>query len=174
MTDIIDLLHVEEGWNAKPYIDTEGYPTIGYGFKIGPKLHGSPAVQQDTLTRYYTFTLPREAGDAWLRCIIESTITRMLENNRIAAALAACAEPRGSADFDPSNPRAAVLISMAYQMGVEGLAGFRNTLLSIANRDWFQAETGMLKSRWANQTPNRARRHAWQMRHGQWHQQYGG
>ena len=54
------------------------------------------------------------------------------------------------------------------------ITGFRNTLMCITNHDWFQAETQMLKSKWANQTPKRARRHAWQMRNGLWHQEYAG
>lgn len=55
---------------------------------------------------------------------------------------------------------------MAYQMGVAGLAGFKNTLAMIADGDFGGAASGMLNSKWAKQTPNRARRHADVMRTG--------
>lgn len=168
--DVIDLLGFEEGWREKPYIDTEGYPTIGYGFKIGPKLAGGPNARQAALEHYYQFTLPRHAGNVWLLELAAETYRKMAANNRIAPAVKACVVP----EMPPlENPRIAVLVSMAYQMGVEGLAGFRNTLMCITNQDWFQAETQMLKSKWASQTPKRARRHAHQMRTGSWHPEYG-
>ena len=169
--NIVDMLRFEEGWREKPYVDTEGYPTVGYGFKIGPKLAGGPKARQAALEHYYQFTLPHTAGDAWLMRIVATTHEKMLEKASIASALEACVQD-GVDTIE--NPRACVLISMAYQMGVEGLAGFRNTLMCITNHDWFQAETQMLKSKWANQTPKRARRHAWQMRNGLWHQEYAG
>ena len=61
---------------------------------------------------------------------------------------------------------------MAYQMGIDGLAGFKNTLKNIAAGRWNDAATGMLDSKWAKQTPNRARRHAEQMRTNIWAKEY--
>ena len=161
MTDIIKMLAFEEGWRERPYLCSERYPTVGYGFKIGPK--GAPIAQ-------YDFTLPREAGDVWLMVLARELHTAMRAEPAIARALTSCSVT-GLPSL--SNPRYAVLVSMAYQMGVAGLAGFRNTLLHIANCDWYQAETGMLKSRWATQSPARARRHARQMRTGLWAGEYG-
>lgn len=158
---IITLLKFEEGWREKPYIDTRGYPTVGYGFLIGPR-HAALS--------NYTFRLPESVGETWLNWHVRQTVDEMKAVPAIKAALDSCLESDKRAMW--YNPRAAVLISMAYQMGVDGLTGFRNTLLHIKNQDWFQAETGMLKSKWANQTPKRARRHAEQMRAGQWHPEY--
>ena len=73
---------------------------------------------------------------------------------------------------DPA--RLAVLQSMAYQMGVQGLAAFKNTLQAVIERRWNDAAAGMLNSRWARQTPDRAKRHAQQMRTGIWAPVYGG
>lgn len=152
MTTIVDLIHFEEGWREKPYLCSEGYPTIGYGFRIGPK--GAPISQ-------YQFTLPIEAGAAWLEALLTKTRSDMMQRPRISAAMNACDEVRQ-----------AVLISMAYQMGVAGLDGFKGTLASIAASRWDEAETGMLNSRWARQTPGRAKRHAEQMRTGDWAKEY--
>lgn len=69
---------------------------------------------------------------------------------------------------DLNEPRQAVLIGMAFQMGINGLLGFTNTLKHIQAGRWTQAAAGMLASRWAQQTPGRATRMARQMETGTW------
>lgn len=64
--------------------------------------------------------------------------------------------------------RQAVLISMAFQMGIAGLLGFRNTLAMIQRGDFKAAASGMLNSRWATQTPARAKRLAKQLETDTW------
>ncbi len=64
--------------------------------------------------------------------------------------------------------RYAVLVSMAYQIGISGLLEFKNTLHAVFREAWDAAAKGMLGSKWAKQTPRRARRHAVMMRTGQW------
>lgn len=65
--------------------------------------------------------------------------------------------------------RQGVLLNMAFQMGVDGLLGFRNTLAMIERGDYASAATGMLNSLWAReQTPERAGRMSEQMRTGVW------
>jgi len=54
--------------------------------------------------------------------------------------------------------RATALLSMAFQMGVEGLAGFKNSLRLVADRQWAAAASNMMESLWARQTPARAKR----------------
>lgn len=49
-----------------------------------------------------------------------------------------------------------VLIEMAYQMGVSGLLGFKNTLDMIKKGDFVGASKNMMLSKWASQTPKRA------------------
>lgn len=152
MTTIIDLIHYEEGWRSKPYLCSEGYPTVGYGFRIGPS--GADIKQ-------YQFTLPLEAGNAWLAEYLANLRTKMMLDTGISAAMNACDEARQ-----------AVLISMAYQMGVDGLSKFKNTLHSISVGYWVLAAGEMLDSKWARQTPGRAKRHAEQMRIGEWAKEY--
>ena len=146
MSMIIPLLNFEEGFRARPYIDTEGYPTVGVGFLIGPK--GSSVSN-------YTFSLTKNVSDVWLQELVNSKLSDMKAQPSISAALKQC------------NPaRADILQSMAYQMGVDGLAGFKNTLAMIAAGNFTGAAAGMLKSKWAKQTPKRAQRHAEVMRTG--------
>lgn len=64
--------------------------------------------------------------------------------------------------------RQAVLMSMAFQLGIFGLLKFEQTLSAIQAKNFDEAARRMLQSLWAKQTPTRARRHAIMMRKGQW------
>jgi lysozyme len=69
--------------------------------------------------------------------------------------------------------RRGVLMAMAFQMGIDGLLGFVNTLKMIQTGDYAGGAKGMLASLWARQTPERAERMAEQMRTGQWRYKAG-
>jgi lysozyme len=55
-----------------------------------------------------------------------------------------------------SENRQIVLISMAFQLGMRGLAGFKKALSSLEAGSWQEAHDHFLDSRWARQTPARA------------------
>ena len=67
-----------------------------------------------------------------------------------------------------SEPRQAVLIGMAFQIGIGGLLKFKRMLGSIEDGQYVEAAEEMVKSRWAMQTPKRAYRMAQQMETGEW------
>jgi lysozyme len=67
-----------------------------------------------------------------------------------------------------SEPRLAVLINMAFQLGIGGLLEFKRTLGSIDDGQYSEASMEMLDSLWAQQTPERAKRLAKQMLTGEW------
>lgn len=138
MTLARKIIAAEEGWRDQPYYCSEGYPTIGYGFKLAGK--GDPLPN---------FVLPRAAGDAWLDALIlsiEHTMAAKL--TRLNAA------------------RSAVIVSMCYQLGIQGVLQFKRMWAAIDRQDWQSAADEMLDSRWAKQTPERAQRHAQIMRIG--------
>lgn len=64
--------------------------------------------------------------------------------------------------------RRGALLNMAFQLGVEGLLGFKQTLQHIGAGKYETAATEMLDSVWAKQTPARAKRISEQMRTGIW------
>lgn len=67
-----------------------------------------------------------------------------------------------------NDARQAVLIGMAFQMGIGGLLKFKRMLGSIEDGRYVEAAEEMVKSRWAMQTPKRAYRMAQQMETGEW------
>lgn len=64
--------------------------------------------------------------------------------------------------------RQGALLNMSFQLGVPGLLSFRNTLKLIELGDYAGAAENMLLSKWATQTPERAKRMAKQIRTGEW------
>lgn len=78
--NVRDIIKAHEGWRATRYLDTAGYPTIGWGHKILPG---------ENLT-----TITKEQGEALLTADIERTrrgilpyITRPMNRNEEAAAV---------------------------------------------------------------------------------------
>ena len=131
------FLRQEEGFEAKPYRDTQGKLTIGYGRNLDD--HG----------------------------ISEGEARVMLMNDvdRIASKLAVKPWwPQAMDLFD--EVRQDVLIAMGYQLGLRGLCGFRKMIAALMYRRWRTASQEMLDSEWARQTPERARRLATMMQTG--------
>lgn len=146
MSQIARMLRLDEGFRPKPYLDSLGYPTVGTGQRIGPK---------GALLNNYQFTISKNVADLWMQDIALDYMAKLQADSRIKAALAKCNDARRDA-----------LLNMAYQMGVSGLAGFKNTLMLISNGDFDGAAKGMLDSLWARQTPQRAKRISEVMRLG--------
>ena len=64
--------------------------------------------------------------------------------------------------------RRAVLIDMAFNLGVAGLMSFKKTLSHIDAGEYELASIEMLDSRWASQVGKRATRLSHMMRDGRW------
>lgn len=139
ITDIFTQLDRDEGNVPFVYKDHLGFDTIGRGFLVDKRKGGG--------------LRPEEID--------------FITNNRLAInSTEILRRAPWSAKLDPV--RFAVLLNMAYQMGVDGLFGFVNTLKMIESGDYDSAATGMLNSLWAKQTPDRAKRLSKQMRTGEW------
>lgn len=69
----------------------------------------------------------------------------------------------------PDTRRAVLLVAMAFQIGVDGLLGFKTTLAMVKAGGCDGAARGMLASLWARQTPERVHRMSEQMRTNIWH-----
>ena len=55
-----------------------------------------------------------------------------------------------------SEPRRAVIIDMAYNLGLHGLLGFRRMIAAIELKMWEEAGKEMMDSKWAHQVGRRA------------------
>jgi lysozyme len=137
-THLKAMLTKEEGRVPHAYQDSLGYWTIGCGRLIDKRKGGG---------------------------LTDDEIDYLLENDiRRKKAEVFAALPWAQS---LNEPRQAVLIGMAFQMGLKGLLGFRSTLASVRDERFADAAEGMRQSLWAKQTPERARRMAWQMQTGE-------
>ena len=50
-----------------------------------------------------------------------------------------------------------VMLNMAYQLGFRGFCKFKKTIGYLEDAEWEKASEEMLDSKWAKQTPNRAK-----------------
>lgn len=141
------ILRVDEGFEEKPYHCSEGYPTIGYGFRIPNTNKGDPLPDME---------MTREEADSKLAVCIESAYKTLAGHINTVRAFGKL-----------SDIRQAVLISMCHQVGFVGLVKFTNMWKAIAENDFDRASAEVLDSVAAKQAPNRFERNAEMMRTGQ-------
>lgn len=153
MTKLIRQLRRDEGVINRIYRDSLGYETIGVGHLVDPRKGGYlPDYAQSELD-----VLGYLTDQTIDRLLIEDIEIKRSELDR-----------RIDWAKDLDEARYGALLNMSFQLGVNGLLGFKNTLAMIQAGDYEAASRGMLNSLWARQTPNRARRVAEQMRTGEW------
>ena len=124
--NLLDHIKQEEGFRGDAYVDTEGFPTIGYGTK-----------------------LPLSKEEAEVLLVLRLDNMKKELHGRMFKAYG---------DIDLPSQVWDILYHMAYQLGVPNLMNFKKTLGYIVTGQYRLASEEMLDSRWARQTPNRAKR----------------
>ena len=147
MSTATKVIKREEGYSETAYFCSEGYPTIGVGWRLGSN-------NEKTLEPYKYMSVSLQVAE--LKCS-----ERIFEIREELAS-------KIPFFFLQTTPRQAMLISMAYQMGVDGLMKFKNMLKAIEDRAYSEAYIEGLDSLWAKQTPERAERQMLTMKHGTW------
>lgn len=135
---IEEVLLKEEGFVPHCYQDSLGYWTIGIGTLIDKRGGG--------ISMAAAFFMLNEEVEK-IRHGLDASVLWWRDLNEV---------------------RRDVLMSMAYQLGLAGLLKFTRTLACVERGDYQGAAAGMLASKWASQTPARAKRAAEAMRTGRW------
>lgn len=133
---LIADLKRDEGLRLNAYKDTVGVWTVGYGHA-----HVAP-------------------GTVWTQEQAEAALISDVKKHNAELEKALPWIVR----LDPVRRR--VLQNMAFNLGVKGFLGFKNTLAMVQSGDYAGAARGMLNSLWAKQVKGRAVRLAEQMRTG--------
>lgn len=152
-SDILDLLRFEEGVVLVPYLDTEGYPTVGIGHKLSH-------IKWDSASSWKSISLERarELLVMDLAIVVEAIDGTEVLRNMF---------------YRLSPNRQTIIKSMIFQMGLIGVSKFEKMWLYIGEGKYGSAANEMLDSKWARQTPERATRHADVMASGDFHKIYG-
>lgn len=135
---LIERLKIEEGFNRHAYKDHLGFWTIGFGRLIDERKGGG---------------ITEAEGEYLLRNDVENVAVEL--------------PPKLPFWADLNDTRQNALLEMAFQMGVPTLMQFNNMILALGVGDFETAAGEALDSRWARQTPKRARRVAAMIRHGE-------
>lgn len=138
--ELIQQLRRDEGDKPTVYKDSLGFDTIGVGRLVDARKPGS-GLHPDEVA----YLLNNDIDDR-----IEK-LTRDLPWFQ-----------------NLDDVRKGVLLNMAFQLGTDDLLEFKNTLAMIQAGKYDKAATGMLASKWAKQTPERAKRLSVQMKTGVW------
>ena len=123
-------IKLHEGFRLEPYTDTLGYLTGGVGHRIMPN------EEVPTTEAGWMKLFDSDFQSAW------EFMERFCEENNLRVI---------------SDDAKEVLCEMIYQMGFSGVSKFKNMIKALQNRNYKLASTEMLDSRWAKQTPNRAK-----------------
>jgi lysozyme len=140
--NVRDLISKHEGRVEYAYQDSLGYWTIGVGHLIDKRRGGA---------------IPESIIDALLDYDIDAVKAELFKELPDVAKL--------------DEVRQAVLIDMAFNLGVSGLLGFHNFLLAVHKADYAAASVDMLNSRWATQVGHRAIELSHMMKTGEWNGQ---
>ena len=129
---LVDQIKQHEGFRDSIYLDTQGYPTVGYGHKL-PASYANQVGQSP---------FSNNELDQFLQQDIETARGAASRNFNNWNTL-----PMGVQD---------ALVNQAYQLGGAGQAGFTSMIDAVQSGDWNRAAQEALNSRWNQQTPTRS------------------
>ena len=133
MERLLKSVKEHEGYRNKVYLDTLGKRTVGVGH-----LCVEDFWEDD-----------KEYEEDFLMDILKKDLQ---EASRGARSLM---EEHDCADIDEQAEE--ILIEMVFQLGMTGVSKFKNMWKALAEKNYIGASYEMLDSRWAKQTPNRAK-----------------
>ena len=133
-----ESLKIHEGFRSQVYKCTMGHDTVGYGFKCCDLAPDELALNNGKVA-----PMSEEVASR----ILDVKISKL--ENSVFKALPWL-------ENSPSEVKD-VVCEMVYQMGLNGVLGFKNTLNFLKNGEYKNASENMMKSKWASQTPKRAR-----------------
>lgn len=136
--DVLEQIVRDEGCILHAYQDSEGYWTIGSGILIDERKGGG---------------ITQEESDYLTKNRIEERTIRLSSYSWFRAL---------------DEVREAVILNMAYNLGVDGLLKFEKMLAAVEKKDWTAASFEMMNSSWASQVKDRAIRLSQQMLTGAW------
>ena len=137
---LLESVKKHEGYRNKVYRDTLGKRTVGVGH-----LCVEDFWEDD-----------KEYEESFLMEILQKDLQEAIRGAKELM------EEHGCADIDERAEE--ILIEMVFQLGRTGVSKFRNMWKALSEHNYVGASFEMLDSRWAKQTPNRAKNMADQMK----------
>ncbi len=140
MDRLLESVKKHEGYRNKVYLDTLGKRTVGVG-------HLCVEDWWDDNVEY---------EEKFLMDILQKDLQESIRGARELM------DEHGCKDIDEKAEE--LLIEMVFQLGRTGVSKFRNMWKCLSELNYVGASFEMLDSKWAKQTPNRAKAMAEQMK----------
>jgi lysozyme len=137
---LMESVKKHEGYRNKVYLDTLGKRTVGVGH-----LCVEDFWEDD-----------KEYEESFLMEILQKDLQEAIRNAKELMNEHGCSDINEIAEE--------ILIEMVFQLGRTGVRKFRNMWKALSEQNYIGASFEMLDSRWAKQTPNRAKAMAEQMK----------
>lgn len=147
--NIFDMLRYDEGLELKVYKDTRGFWTVGIGHLLTKNPSKEVAISKldEVLGRKTSGVITMQEAQDLFELDVNDAIDGIEKNSVLSDVYAALDIERQKA-----------LINMVFQMGVTGVAGFKNSMRMLKEHRWPEAAVNLAQSNWYKQTPNRAKR----------------
>ena len=133
MDRLMESVKQHEGYRNKVYLDTLGKRTVGVGH-----LCVEDFWEDD-----------KEYEESFLMEILEKDLSEAIKGANDLMAEHGC--------MDINEKAHEILIEMVFQLGKTGVSKFKNMWKALSELNYVGASYEMLDSRWAKQTPNRAK-----------------
>ena len=133
MDRLMESVKKHEGYRNKVYLDTLGKRTVGVGHLC------VESFWEDD----------KEYEEKFLMEILQKDLQEAIRGAR------SLMEDHGCVDIDEQAEE--ILIEMVFQLGMTGVSKFKKMWKALAELNYVGASYEMLDSRWAKQTPNRAK-----------------
>lgn len=134
MTNLEEQLINDEGYRKKPYKDTVGKLTIGYGRNLD-----DVGISMSEAYFLLQYDIKKAINDVFANI----SFARNLSDGRLNA-----------------------LVNMTFNMGIQKVLLFKNTLKLMSDGNFEGASIEVMKSKWALQVGDRAKRIAEKIRRG--------
>lgn len=145
------MLVNDEGVRNRVYWDSEGYPTIGIGHLIIMR----KTKDMSEINRILSEHVGRQTNGS----ITSAEISQLFKQDLEKVQKDIVKNSRtGPVYIKMNRSRQMAMENMSFQMGVAGLAQFKNTLKAMEEERWKDAYRGLQDSLWARQTPGRSQR----------------
>ena len=130
---LMESVKKHEGYRNKVYLDTLGKRTVGVGHLCVEDFWDDD----------------KEYEEKFLMEILADDLQNAIKGARELK------EEHSCTDIDEIAQE--ILVEMVFQLGKNGVSKFRNMWKALAEKNYIGASFEMLDSKWAKQTPNRAK-----------------
>jgi len=157
--DLLRFMERHEGFRPSIYLDHLGVATVGIGHALGHR--AVPEAMRAifpvaTATGVTPARIPGVIDQPFPRDPLEVLFSGF-DVRDAEREVQTLAELRGVDWGNLPAGKQIALVSMCYQLGVDGLGRFVRMWQALAAGNWAEAERQALDSLWARQTPERAR-----------------